>query len=95
MGLPLWALSVEPEPQISVHWERQSSGGPDLPKRGGGAQGLCANKLLGALMMLQFEDSGLDHFSFFSHQELHFIACKNEVVLISYVCELLKVWREN
>lgn len=46
-------------------------------------------------MMLQFEDSGLDYFSFFSHQKLHFIACKKEVVLISYVCELLKVWREN
>lgn len=57
--------------------------------------GMCANKLLGALMMLQFEDSGLDYFSFFSHQKLHFIACKKEVVLISYVCELLKVWREN
>lgn len=36
-GLPLWALSVEPEPRITVHWERQSSGGPDLPKGGGGA----------------------------------------------------------
>lgn len=63
MGLPLWALSVEPEPWISVPREHQSSGGPDLPQRGGGAQGLCADKALGVLMMLQFEDSGLDHSS--------------------------------
>ena len=43
--------------------EHQSSGGPDLPQRGGGARGLCADKPLGVLMMLQFEDSGLDHSS--------------------------------
>ena len=78
MGLPLWALSVAPEPWISVPWEHQSSGGPDLPQERGGAQGLRAAKPLGVLMMLQFEDSGLDHCS-----PIH---CLQKRVCINQLC---------